>query len=69
MPPAGGRAPRTGRPLVRMIDLRLFRRAQFTWGTAAATLATFALFGMLFTLPQYLQSANSIDAFGTRLRL
>jgi len=52
-----------------MIDLRLFGRAQFAWGTAGATLASFALFGLLFTLPQYLQFVAGLDAFGTGVRL
>jgi EmrB/QacA subfamily drug resistance transporter len=52
-----------------MIDLGLFRRPRFAWGTAAATLGTFALFGLLFTLPQYLQAVEGFDAFGTGVRL
>jgi EmrB/QacA subfamily drug resistance transporter len=52
-----------------MIDLRLFRNAQFAWGTTAATFASFAMFGLLFTLPQYLQFVHGYDAFGTGLRL
>ncbi|GAA3388081.1 DHA2 family efflux MFS transporter permease subunit [Cryptosporangium minutisporangium] len=52
-----------------MIDLRLFADAQFAWGTVGATLASFALFGLLFTLPQYLQLVEGADAFGTGLRL
>lgn len=57
---------RTAQP---MIDLRLFRNAQFAWGAGSATLASFALFGLLFTLPQYLQFVQGADAFGTGLRL
>ncbi len=52
-----------------MIDLGLFRQPRFLWGTVAATIGTFALFGLLFTLPQYLQSVQGHDAFGTGLRL
>jgi len=52
-----------------MIDLRLFRRARFAWGTAAGTLASFALFGVLFILPQFLQAVLGHDAFGVGLRL
>ena len=52
-----------------MIDLRLFARAQFAWGTAGAALTTFALYGLLFTLPQYLQFVSGFDAFGTGVRL
>jgi EmrB/QacA subfamily drug resistance transporter len=57
---------RTAEP---MIDLRLFRRPPFLWGTVAATLATFALFGLLFVVPQYLQLVLGFDAFGTGIRL
>jgi hypothetical protein len=38
-------------------------------GTTAATIGTFALFGLLFTLPQYLQSVQGHDAFATGVRL
>ncbi|MGI5245828.1 MFS transporter [Dactylosporangium sp. CA-139066] len=57
---------RTAQP---MIDLRLFRKARFAWGTAAGTLASFALFGVLFILPQYLQAVRGNDALGVGLRL
>lgn len=36
-----------------LIDLSLFRTAGFTWGSALATLVSFALFGLLFALPLY----------------
>ncbi len=52
-----------------MIDLGLFRGARFVVGSATATLASFALFGLLFVLPQYLQVVRGNDAFGTGLRL
>jgi EmrB/QacA subfamily drug resistance transporter len=52
-----------------MIDLGLFRRPRFAWGTAAGTLASFALFGVLFILPQYLQAVRGSDALGVGLRL
>jgi EmrB/QacA subfamily drug resistance transporter len=52
-----------------MMDLGLFRRARFLWGSTAATLASFALFGLLFVLPQYLQVVRGNDALGTGLRL
>ncbi len=55
-----------GQPLV---DLRLFRSASFTWGTILATLMNFALFGLLFTLPQYFQAVQGEDALGVGLRL
>ncbi|MFI5913665.1 MFS transporter [Dactylosporangium sp. NPDC051541] len=52
-----------------MIDLRLFRKPRFAWGTAAGTLASFALFGVLFIIPQYLQEVRGSDALGVGLRL
>jgi EmrB/QacA subfamily drug resistance transporter len=52
-----------------MIDLRLFRRSRFAWGTAAGTIASFALFGLLFILPQFLQSVLGHSALGVGLRL
>jgi EmrB/QacA subfamily drug resistance transporter len=52
-----------------MIDLRLFRRPPFLWGTLAATVVGFAMFGLLFVVPQYLQFVLGYDAFGTGMRL
>ena len=52
-----------------MIDLALFTRPRFTWGTLAATVASFALFGLLFVLPQYLQAVQGNDALGVGVRL
>src|ERR1700712_1676824 len=52
-----------------LIDLGLFRDARFTFGTTLAVLASFALFGLMFTLPQYFQAVLGSDALGTGLRL
>jgi EmrB/QacA subfamily drug resistance transporter len=52
-----------------MIDLKLFRSRRFLWGSTTATLASFALFGVLFVIPQYLQLVRGNDAFGSGLRL
>jgi EmrB/QacA subfamily drug resistance transporter len=52
-----------------MIDLSLFARPRFLWGTLTATVATFALFGVLFTLPQFYQAVQGHDALATGLRL
>ena len=52
-----------------MIDLTLFRRPRFLLGSAAATLASFALFGVMFVVPQYLQLVRGTDALGSGLRL
>jgi len=52
-----------------MIDLDLFRKPRFLWGTVSATVASFALFGLLFVVPQYLQAVRGNDALNTGLRL
>lgn len=57
---------RTGHP---MIDLGLFGRPRFLWGTLAATISSFALFGLLFAVPQYLQAVRGADALATGVRL
>jgi DHA2 family multidrug resistance protein-like MFS transporter len=55
-----------GQPLV---DLALFRSASFTWGTILAALGVFAMFGVLFTAPQYMQAILGADPQGSGLRL
>jgi DHA2 family multidrug resistance protein-like MFS transporter len=55
-----------GQPLV---DLTLFGSPRFTWGTLLATVVTFAMFGLLFAVPQYLQAVRGTDAMGAGLRL
>ena len=52
-----------------LIDLGLFRDSRFTFGTSLAVLSTFALFGLMFTLPQYFQAVLGTDALGTGVRL
>ena len=59
-------ARRSGYPLV---DLTLFRSASFTWGTALSTMVSFALFGILFGIPQYFQDVRGLDAQSSGLRL
>jgi MFS transporter, DHA2 family, multidrug resistance protein len=63
-----GGSPRGGaiRPL---IELRLFRSADFTWGTILATLVSFAMFGIFFAMPQYFQEVRGANAMGSGLRL
>ena len=51
-PPSPGWQRRAAAPLV---DLALFRSRGFTWGTILATVASFAMLGLLFTLPQLFQ--------------
>jgi len=62
----GRRARNGGQPLV---DLGLFRSRSFTWGVVLAGLGIFGLFGLLFTLPQYWQAIQGLDAQGAGLRL
>lgn len=52
-----------------MIDLGLFRERRFTWGNVNATVASFALFGLLFVVPLYLRFVLGNDAFDTGIRL
>ncbi|GAA2815400.1 DHA2 family efflux MFS transporter permease subunit [Kribbella solani] len=52
-----------------LIDLGLFRSPGFTWGTVLATLASFALVGLMFVLPQLFQAVQGADAFQAGLRL
>ncbi|HEY2130350.1 MAG TPA: DHA2 family efflux MFS transporter permease subunit [Streptosporangiaceae bacterium] len=55
-----------GQPL---IQLELFRSAGFTWGTVLVTFVSFAMFGILFAIPQYFQEVLGFDSFGSGLRL
>jgi DHA2 family multidrug resistance protein-like MFS transporter len=57
---------RAGRPL---IDLTLFRSSGFTWGTILATMVSFAMFGLLFTVPTYYEAIVGVDPLGAGLRL
>ena len=57
---------RSTRPLV---DLELFASRGYRWGGVLATLASFALMGAMFLVPQYLQAVFGTDALGTGLRL
>jgi EmrB/QacA subfamily drug resistance transporter len=52
-----------------LIELLLFRSASFTWGTILTTMVSFALFGILFAMPQYFQEVRGVNAFGSGLRL
>ncbi|HEV2373625.1 MAG TPA: MFS transporter [Streptosporangiaceae bacterium] len=55
-----------GQPLV---DMRLFRSARFTSGTALQALGVFGLFGLLFGAPQFFQAILGVDAMGSGVRL
>jgi MFS transporter, DHA2 family, multidrug resistance protein len=47
-----------------MLDLTFFRSARFSVGTAAVSVAFFALLGGIFALTQYLQFAHGYSAIG-----
>ena len=48
-----------------LIDLALFSNRDFTIGTALSTITNFALFGLLFVMPQYFQDVGGSDPLGT----
>ena len=52
-----------------LVDLGLFRSARFTWGTLLATMVSFAMFGLLFAMPQYFQAVMGQDPLGSGIRL
>ncbi|UWE09860.1 MFS transporter [Actinacidiphila bryophytorum] len=52
-----------------LVDLRLFADPRFRWGTLIAVFVNFALMGIMFVVPQYLQEVLGHDAFGTGLRI
>ena len=52
-----------------LVDLALFRSASFSWGTALATLVSFAMFGLMFAMPLYFQDVQGANALGTGLRM
>ena len=53
----------------RLVDPVLFADRRFSWGTVAGVVTMFALFGILFTVPQFLQAVLGYDALGTGLRM
>ncbi|MFF7728235.1 MFS transporter [Streptomyces sp. NPDC008001] len=57
---------RAARPV---LDVTLLRDRAFRWNTLAAALATLVLTGLLFVVPQHLQTVQGQDAFGTGLRM
>ncbi|MFG2128577.1 MFS transporter [Streptomyces sp. NPDC048751] len=57
---------RTEHPIV---DLRLFTDRRFLWGTLIAVFVNFAVMGILFVVPQYLEAVLGNDSFGTGIRV
>jgi EmrB/QacA subfamily drug resistance transporter len=52
-----------------IVDLALFSNRDFSAGTGLATIANFALFGLLFVMPLYFQDVGGSDPLGTGVRL
>jgi EmrB/QacA subfamily drug resistance transporter len=52
-----------------VLDLAPLANPVFRWNAVVAVMASFVILGLLFVLPQYLQSVQGYDAFGTGLRL
>ncbi|MFJ6214810.1 MFS transporter [Streptomyces sp. NPDC092296] len=52
-----------------LVDLGLFADRRFRWGTLIAVFVNFAVMGVLFVVPQYLEAVLGNDAFGTGLRV
>ncbi|HEU0166390.1 MAG TPA: MFS transporter, partial [Chloroflexota bacterium] len=58
-----------GRAREPLVDLGLFRSAAFTWGVVLAGIGGLAMIGVLFTMPQYFQGVNGVDAMASGVRL
>ncbi|MER6784332.1 MFS transporter [Streptomyces sp. NPDC000658] len=52
-----------------IVDLKLFADRRFLWGTLIAVFVNFAVTGILFVVPQYLEAVLGNDSFGTGLRV
>ncbi|WP_329338852.1 MFS transporter [Streptomyces sp. NBC_00663] len=57
---------RSAQPIV---DLKLFGDRRFLWGTLIAVFVNFAVMGILFVVPQYLEAVLGNDSFGTGIRV
>ena len=55
-----------GQPL---LNLALFGLPSYTWGVILSAVAIFAMFGVLFTMPQYFQGVLGTSPMGSGLRL
>jgi MFS transporter, DHA2 family, multidrug resistance protein len=58
-----------GRGVQPIVDLLLFRSPGFRWGTVLTTMVSFAMFGLMFAMPQYFQEVRGADALGSGVRL
>ena len=66
VPATAAPRPVTAEPLV---DLGLFGSAGFTWGTILSTLVSFALFGLVFAMPQYFLDVRGLDSLAAGVRM
>jgi MFS family permease len=66
VPGSGGALGKQALPL---IDLKLFGSAGFTWGTLLSTLVSFALFGLVFAMPQYFLNVRGLNSFGAGVHM
>jgi MFS transporter, DHA2 family, multidrug resistance protein len=51
------------------VELALFQSNGFRWGTILVTLVSFAMFGLMFAMPQYFQEVRGANALGSGIRL
>jgi EmrB/QacA subfamily drug resistance transporter len=63
-----GAAGRRGQALP-LIDLALFGSASFSWGAILSTLVSFALFGLVFAMPQYFLDVRGLNSLGAGVRM
>jgi EmrB/QacA subfamily drug resistance transporter len=52
-----------------LVDLPLFKVAGFRWGTILMTCVTFAMFGLMFTVPLYFQDIRGATPLGAGVRM
>ncbi|MGE7438576.1 MFS transporter [Kitasatospora sp. NPDC001175] len=52
-----------------LMNTKLFRNRVFTWNTVAIMIVAFALAGVVFVVPQYIQVVLGYDSLGTGLRI
>jgi MFS transporter, DHA2 family, multidrug resistance protein len=66
---SGSRNDQPARAVQPLVDLGLFGSRGFTWGTVLSTLVSFALFGIVFVMPQYFLDVRGLDSLGAGYRL
>src|SRR5262252_9030558 len=66
---SSGSSASAGRDSLPLVDLSLFRSAGFTWATVLSTLVSFALFGLVFAMPQYFRDVRGFNSLGAGIRM